>query len=213
MQSFFIVAILIIALFIPDSPRWYVARGRHDEAVSVLARLFGRQTQDEDVQLLLHQIQNAHTHEVVAAKNTGFCLLLFNPGGNGRDDAVQTRRRWLLACFIQAAQQLGGINALTYYSSTLFSVSIGLDKRQSAALAGGLNMILILGAAISIALIDRLGRRPLLLSCITTMSMVFIAQAALVFRIEAGAAPSAVSHAAVAMCEHGCKTITHLTTY
>lgn len=202
-QTFFIVAIFALAFVLPDTPRWYVARGQFEEAEQVIARLQNKGPQDESVQVLLNQIKSTHLHEVAVAKNTGFWLLLFNPGGNGRDDSVQTRKRWLLACFLQAAQQLGGINALIYYSSTLFSVSIGLDKRHAAVLAGCLNMILILGSSISILLIDRVGRRPLLLTCIPAMAAVFIAQAGLVKQIDDGTASTAVSNAAVSMRECG----------
>lgn len=60
-------------------------------------------------------------------------------------------------------------------------------------------MVLILGAVISIFLVDRLGRRPLLLSCISGMSLVFICQTVFVKRIAEGIASAAVGNAAVAM--------------
>lgn len=91
------------------------------------------------------------------------------------------------------------MRSLIYYSSTLFSQSLKLGNKQSAQLAGGLNMVLILGAFVSIFLVDRLGRKPLLLSCISAMSLVFIVQTVLVKKIQEGTASRSDSHGAVAM--------------
>lgn len=77
----------------------------------MLARLANKGEEDDEVQDQYSQIKQAIAHEKEAAKHTNTFLTLLSPGGKGRDDAVRTRRRLLLACFIQAAQQLGGINA------------------------------------------------------------------------------------------------------
>ena len=111
MQSFFILGIFLIAAIIPDTPRWYLARGRDDEALAVLARLADKPQDDEWVQDQYSSIKQTIAHENEAAKQSNTFLALLSPGGKGRDDAVRTRRRLLLACFIQAAQQWGGINA------------------------------------------------------------------------------------------------------
>lgn len=197
LQCVFIAAIFLIALIIPDTPRWYASRGRSEEALSVLARLRSSSVDDVLVQTQFNDIQQAITHEELEQKS-GW-LSLIKPGKGWSDDSLQTRKRLGLACFIQAAQQLGGINALIYYSSTLFSASLNLAEQPSAILAGGLNMVLILGAFISIFLVDRVGRRPLLLSCISGMSFVFVLQTIFVFKIQNNSANSSIRNAAVAM--------------
>lgn len=89
--------------------------------------------------------------------------------------------------------------SLIYYSSTLFSESLKLAKKPSAQLAGVLNMVLVLGSFISIFLVDRLGRKPLLLSCISGMSLVFIIQTVLVKKVQEGTASTSDSNGAVLM--------------
>lgn len=196
------MAIYALATTLPDTPRWYLARNCAEEARTVTARLFDCGKDDAKVCEQLSQIEQALRHEAEAAANAGLWIHLLSPGQEGRDDNIRSRRRWLLACFIQAAQQLGGINALIYYSPTLFRVSVALDKRRAALLAGGLNAVLIAGSSISVLLIDRIGRRPLLLSCVGAMSAVFTVLAGLVWRIEEGTAPADVSIAAIAMREY-----------
>lgn len=66
-------------------------------------------------------------------------------------------------------------------------------------MAGYLNMILILGSVISIFLVDRVGRRLLLMPCISGMSLVCVLQTIFVKQIQAGTANASVSNAAVAM--------------
>lgn len=56
-----------------------------------------------------------------------------------REDDIMSRRRLLIACSVQSFQQLGGINAIIYYSNTLFSKSLRFDNDLSALMSGFLN--------------------------------------------------------------------------
>ncbi|KAI9333931.1 putative sugar transporter [Zopfochytrium polystomum] len=184
LQCFFIALIAAIALAIPDTPRWLVKRGRADDAASVLERLLNEPRDSLRVRSELKAIQAALEHEQDEADKVPSWARLLAPGGGLRDDALRSRRRLLLACFIQMAQQLGGINAIIYYSSTLFQQSIGLNNQDSALLAGGLNMCLVVGSTISYFLIDSVGRKKLLLSCIAGMAAVMAVQTGLVYKVQ-----------------------------
>lgn len=197
LQCVFIVVLMVCTLIIPDTPRWLASKGREAEAIAVLERLHNKSVDSEEVQESFAGIQQALGHER-AASSTGWKSLIA-PGGGWKDDQIQTRKRLLLACFIQAAQQLSGINALIYYSGTLFSQSIGLDSQKSALLAGGLNMCLILGSTISIFLIDRVGRKKLLIPCITGMSLVMAVQTGLVKKTQEPGSSAVYGRAASAM--------------
>lgn len=199
LQCVFIVIIALIALIIPDTPRWLVKQGRIEDATSVLERLLDEPRDSHLVQLQLNAIKAALEHEQHEAQKVSGWSRLIAPGGGFKDDNLRTRRRLLLACFIQGAQQLGGVNGLIYYSSTLFQDSIGLGNKQSAILAGGLNMSLILGSAISFFLIDRVGRKMLLLPCIAGMSAVMAVQTGLVYKAQQPNADAVYGRAASAM--------------
>ncbi|KAH0445982.1 hypothetical protein IEQ34_025181 [Dendrobium chrysotoxum] len=199
LQCVFIVIIAMIAFVIPDTPRWLVKKGRVEDATRVLERLRNGSRDEPRIADELAAIISALEHERNEASKVEGWKHLIAPGGGWKDDALRTRRRLFLACFIQAAQQLGGINALIYYSSTLFQDSIKLSNDQSALLAGGLNMCLILGSVISIFLIDVVGRKKLLLPCISGMALVMAVQTGLVWKTQQPGADAVFGRAASAM--------------
>ena len=199
LQLIFVVLIVFITFAIPETPRWLIKRGRVEDATRVLERLHDQPRSSAKVMADLHGIQSALEHEQHEAHKVSGIAHLVAPGGGWKDDSLRTRRRLLLACFIQGAQQLGGINGLIYYSSTLFQQSIGLSNHDSALMAGGLNMCLILGSTISYFLIDRVGRKALLLPCILGMSLVMATQTGLVYRIQQGGDTAIFGRAASAM--------------
>ncbi|PWN49912.1 putative sugar transporter [Violaceomyces palustris] len=197
LQLVFIVVLAITAFIIPDTPRWLLSQGRDADAMAILERLNNAPASTPKVQEAYAGIAQALEHER-AATVKGW-KGLFAPGGGWSDDSIQSRKRLLLACFIQAAQQLGGINALIYYSTTLFVQSVGLGLKDASLLSGGVNMCLILGSTISIFLVDRVGRRMLLLPCISGMALVMAVQAGLVYKVEQPNSPAVYGRAASAM--------------
>ncbi|KAL3959399.1 hypothetical protein ACCO45_007561 [Purpureocillium lilacinum] len=71
-------------------------------------------------------------------------------------------RRTLVGAGLMFFQQFIGINALIYYSPTLFG-TMGLDLDMQLIMSGILNMIQLFGVATSLWTLDRFGRRPMLL--------------------------------------------------
>lgn len=101
-----------------------------------------------------------------------------------RNDSIQSQRRFIIACAIQSFQQLGGINALIYYSNTLFSTSLHFSDHLSALMSGFLQTWFFVASFIPWLLIDRVGRRPLLLSMISIMAAVMIVQTGLIYNVQ-----------------------------
>ena len=104
LQVLFLSLQLLLLFLVPDTPRWYAAHDRSEEALDVLQRL-SRHRESEETILQRHQaiIQTA---AVEHSLNTGSWEDIF------KSDAIQSRRRFLLACAIQIFQQLGGNNAV-----------------------------------------------------------------------------------------------------
>jgi hypothetical protein len=146
---------LAILMVIPESPRWLAAHDRPDECLAVLQKLRG--THDEvAVQRLHGEILQTVAYETSIGAGSWKDLL--------KNDNIKSQKRLLIACAIQAFQQLGGINAIIYYSGTLFEKSIGFDSHMSSLMSGYLQTWFFAASFIPWFLIDRIGRRPLVCS-------------------------------------------------
>jgi sugar porter (SP) family MFS transporter len=137
------VAFLVTVLLIPESPRWLVKQNRHGDAQQVLAR-FGH----DDPAAETLEIQKSLSQELAGAHQRLFQRKYLKP--------------LLLACMIGAFNQLDGINAVTYYVADIFRMA-GADKAgalMQSVIVGLTNLVMTI---VAMALIDRVGRKALLL--------------------------------------------------
>jgi SP family sugar:H+ symporter-like MFS transporter len=135
-------------LFIPESPRYLVAKGKDADAEKVLSRLFGEGEGAKKV---------AEIRASLAADH-------HKPKMSDLIDPITKKLRPIVWTGIGLAvfQQLVGINIVFYYGSVLWQ-SVGFSEDDSLKiniLSGSLS---ILACLLAIALIDKLGRKPLLL--------------------------------------------------
>lgn len=152
LQCMFIIPMMFILWIIPESPRWLAAHDRPNECFAVLQRL--RCNEDQVIVQRLHgEILQTVEYETSIGAGSWKDLL--------RNDRIKSQRRLLIACAIQSFQQLGGINAVIYYSGTLFEKSIGFDAHMSSLMSGFLQTWFFVASLIPWFLIDRIGRRPL----------------------------------------------------
>lgn len=152
-QVFFGIILIVGTYFLPESPRWLLAKERHEEGLNVIAALAGLENHDPQVQLEKTIIMDSIMASGAATK-TPFSALF--TGGK-----TQHFRRMLLGSSSQFFQQLGGCNAVIYYFPILFETSIGTSKNL-ALLLGGVNMIVYsIFATVSWFIIEKAGRRKL----------------------------------------------------
>ncbi|MBB4084625.1 sugar porter family MFS transporter [Sphingomonas carotinifaciens] len=139
---------LVALLFIPESPRYLVVRGRDAQAETVLARLFGAET----------------ARRKVADIRASLAGDQHKPRLSDLRDRTTGRIRPILWVGIGLAvfQQLVGINVVFYYGATLWE-AVGFTE-DNALQINILSGALSIGACLlTIALIDKIGRKPLLL--------------------------------------------------
>jgi MFS transporter, SP family, sugar:H+ symporter len=141
------VLFLLSLLLVPESPRFLVAKGRMDEARHVLTRLFGAEEAERKAQEIRGSLASDHQPRLADLKDPST--------GNWRKIV------WVgigLAVF----QQFVGINVVFYYGIMLWE-AVGFSEQQ-AFTTQVINDAVSVGAClIAILLIDRIGRKPLLL--------------------------------------------------
>jgi len=154
-------AAFFLALFgIPESPRWLAAMNRREEALAVLTK-----TGDPDPERELQ--------EIVATVHA--------ERGRPHERLLQSRyvRGIFLAVSIGMFNQLSGINAILYYLNDIFEQA-GFSRVSSDMQAVAIGFTNLLFTIIAMSVIDRLGRKKLLLigavgtaSCLAGVSIVF----------------------------------------
>lgn len=151
-QIFFALIILSFILELPESPRWLILKGREDEALHVLSCLSDRPPDDPYIRNEFSAIK-----DTVLEEKQGTFADLFTMGEQ------RNFHRVVLAYVNQVFQQISGINLITYYAATIYESEIGLDPTLSRILAACNGTEYFLASWIAVFLVERVGRRKLMI--------------------------------------------------
>ncbi|PCG99853.1 Major facilitator superfamily domain, general substrate transporter [Penicillium occitanis (nom. inval.)] len=160
-QLIFAMIVTSCILFLPESPRWLVRKDRVEEAAAVLARLENTNGDSEAVALGLDTIRRSLQDENGSERSSN--PFAFNETRNFH--------RTCLAIGVNIIAQMSGINIITFYSDTIFESDLGYSGTIARVISGCLQIWQFICAGVAVYLIDRVGRRRLLISAALGMAI------------------------------------------
>jgi len=150
------VLFFLLLFLVPESPRWLIRAGRREDGLMVLTRIGGAAVARRE----LEEIQQALSRE------RGSIADLFRPG---------LRMALLVGVMLSVFGQLSGVNIVVYYGPKILAAA---GFQEVATLMGqvGFGLINLVFTILALLLIDRLGRRPLLIGgmAVVTVTLVII---------------------------------------
>ncbi|KAF2773918.1 putative MFS monosaccharide transporter [Teratosphaeria nubilosa] len=160
-------------MFMPQSPRHLINKGREQECLDTLARLRGVSTDELKVRIEFLEIKALREFEVIRAKEKypryqdGSFKSNFMIGLSEYASLVTNKslfKRTMVACLIMTFQQWNGINAINYYAPFIFD-GFNLSGNTTSLLATGVVGILeFLFTIPAVLYVDKFGRKTILIA-------------------------------------------------
>ncbi|KAK9324375.1 general substrate transporter [Lipomyces orientalis] len=179
--------ILLSTLLVPESPRWYISKNRHDRARSILTKYHANgDNNSELVEWEMVEISRSIELERMAAKSTSWSNLWKTKGN---------RHRLFISVTLGVFSQWNGAGIVSYYMSIVLA-SVGVTSVKNQTLINGFMQLWnLIFAVIAANVADKLGRRFLFLSsCI-----VMLASYCMITALSASFAKTGVNATGVAM--------------
>ncbi|KAI0455169.1 putative MFS myo-inositol transporter [Xylaria acuta] len=163
----------LLLFFMPETPRWLVRAKRSDEARAVIRKTCGSDP------IAMQMVDSTCKDIEIEVREEEDSVSLGNGDGKNRRSwrelfVPKNRRALTIACLLQGLQQLCGFNSLMYFSATIF-LMLGFTVPTLTSLSvASTNFIFTVAALL---LVDRIGRRRILLYSIPFMAFGLFATA------------------------------------
>jgi len=161
LQMLWAIILAVGLFFLPESPRYFVKRGKIDRAADVLGRLRGQPRDSEFVQAELSEVVANHEYELQVVPQGSYFSSWLNCFQGSLWEQKSNLRRTILGTSLQMMQQWTGINFIFYFGTTFFQQ---LGTISNPFLIGLITTLVnVCSTPISFYTVERFGRRPLLI--------------------------------------------------
>ncbi|MEN3754785.1 sugar porter family MFS transporter [Mangrovibacter yixingensis] len=176
------LALLVMVVFLPNSPRWLAAKGQHNQAEKVLRML---RDSSEKAREELNEIR-----ESLKVKQGGWALFKSNRN---------VRRAVFLGMLLQAMQQFTGMNIIMYYAPKIFQMAGFTSTEQQMVATVVVGLTFMLATFIAVFTVDKSGRKPALKIGFTVMALGTLILGYCLMQVEGGHSSGTLSWLSVGM--------------
>lgn len=148
-------------LFLPDSPRYYVKKGRIDDAIKALCKLRGQPRDSEYIEAEIAEIVANEEYERSVIPDAGWFGSWKNCFTGSLWVQKSNLRRTILGTSLQMMQQWTGVNFIFYFSTTFLQSTGAISNTFLMSLI--FTLVNVFSTPISFYTVERYGRRPLLI--------------------------------------------------
>jgi len=138
------IAFFGLIFYIPESPRWLVIKGKINEAINIFTKIGSSDPKQE-----VKQVKDSLNEELHGKKEALFSSFY--------------RKPVMLAILVAVFNQLSGINAIMYYAPRIFEM-VGYAKQSALLQSISIGATLFVFTIVGMLLVDKIGRRKLLLT-------------------------------------------------
>jgi len=153
------LALVLVMLAMPETPRWLMRAGRRADAATSLTKVRGSRGVDDALDEIQEDLDE-NTEQATWGEVFGRSM----------------RRPLMVGVGLAVFQQITGINAIIYYADEIFaSAGFVTPEEQATATLFAVGVVNVLATFIAVAYIDRFGRRPLLFAGLVGMTVSLLA--------------------------------------
>lgn len=160
LQIVFLLVVVAFIFTLPESPRWLIKRDREQEARVALGALENHPVESPQVTAMVDEIQQSFH-----IARTGSLWDIFSVGPS------RALHRTLIAVAAQMFFQVSGVNMITFYATAIFQEKLAFGATNARILAAAMTSCQVIGGMVAFWLIERAGRRQLMLSSAIGMAI------------------------------------------